>query len=160
MVDHTITASPSFSSRKRQRQRQRQRRRLWLTREEQELSMKTGQHQPLNSSSDDGKNDDDDDDGEDDASLSYDRIFDEFSILPPHKSLIFFFGNTIVVGQEFVLTGLFLAGHRAAIYEEERWDEQQQQQQQPRTLGHLVIRQTGLVIKFGMVDYRYKCHYE
>jgi len=127
MVDHTITASPSFSSRKRQRQRQRQRRRLWLTREEQELSTKTGQHQPLNTGSDDdGKNDDDED--EDDASLSYDLVFDEFSILPPRKSLMFFLGNTIVVGQEFVLTGLFLAGHRAAIYEEERWDEQQQQQ--------------------------------
>jgi Phosphatidylinositol N-acetylglucosaminyltransferase len=49
---------------------------------------------------------------------THDTIFERFSSRPEPKSLASIVSNTLVVGQEFVLTCLLLAGHRAALREE------------------------------------------
>jgi phosphatidylinositol glycan class C protein len=49
---------------------------------------------------------------------TYETIFNHFSLKPKPKSLILLLSNTMVFVQEFVLTCLLLAGHRAALLEE------------------------------------------
>jgi hypothetical protein len=50
---------------------------------------------------------------------TYDTVLERFSSRPEPKSLSFLLSNTLVVGQEFVLTCLLLAGHRETIREED-----------------------------------------
>jgi hypothetical protein len=50
---------------------------------------------------------------------TYDKIFERFSSRPEPKSLSFLLSNTLVVGQELVLTCLLLAGHRETLREED-----------------------------------------
>ena len=49
---------------------------------------------------------------------NFDTIFDRFSSRPPKPPLGLLIWNSLVVGQEFVLTCLLLAGHRAGLVEE------------------------------------------
>lgn len=51
-------------------------------------------------------------------------MIEKFSTKPPHKSLWTLFCNSLVVGQEFALACLLLAGHRVGTKEKE--EEQQQ----------------------------------
>lgn len=83
-------------------------RRLWLKPEEQDLSSLA-----KGSESHGG----DDNYGEEET---YETVFARFAVRPKPKTLTFLLSNTLVVGKELVLTGLLLAGHRAAIFEERR----------------------------------------
>jgi hypothetical protein len=107
-------------------------RRLWLSPED--LSKLTSCNNNYNRRS--NKNvrttkEDDEKKEEEDATLSitsattrkrsvdtYETIFNHFSLKPKPKSLILLLSNTMVFVQEFVLTCLLLAGHRAALLEE------------------------------------------
>jgi hypothetical protein len=49
---------------------------------------------------------------------TYDTIFEHFSSRPAQKPLLQLVSNSLVVGQELILTCLLLASHRAALLEE------------------------------------------
>jgi tRNA(Arg) A34 adenosine deaminase TadA len=107
-------------------------RRLWLSPEDLDNLSNNGAHQQA---TDD----------------SYDSLFEKFSSRPERKPLTLYLWNTLSVGQEFVLTCMLLAGHRAAMMEERHFQRLQQQYTQSSNEIPFSVQSDRLWIALALV---------
>jgi len=131
-------------------------RRLWLSPEDISKLTSCNNRRSNKRTGDEDEEEEDDDNSQTKATSrttvdTYDTIFDHFSVKPKPKSLSFLLANTMVSVQEFVLTCLLLALHRAARLEELYY---RRRYQQPNGIGDIenvgITEATSTVFEGGV----------